>query len=64
MKQCECGTALKEAMFNMGISTLTTKEKYAMPKNYQMDAWFCPQCGKVQFYARIPETDKQKGNQL
>ena len=25
---------------------------------------FCPQCGKVQFYARIPETDKQKGNQL
>jgi phage FluMu protein Com len=58
-KCAACGVMMLEAEFNMGLSCIRTKEKYAMPKTYQADAWFCPKCGKIDFYARLPEADKK-----
>ena len=62
MKQLECAVCcvlMKEAEFDMGLSCIRTKEQYAMPKTYHADAWFCPKCGKIEFYARLPESDKK-----
>ena len=54
--KCQCGEEMKPADFYCGMAgaSICTKEKYAMNRYYKVNAWYCPECGKVELYAKLP----------